>query len=254
VTAADPDTALITATIDDEEFGIYPSDIKALVAALRVLQANLLMLVAYDLNGGDYDWTLDWEDRDANGDGVLTVAEYAPADPFLWRQTAADNMPEAGDALRDACDDAIWAINNAPDEWFLDSASKLDDMTAQEALDYLNDLKTVLSGQVTVEVKYNSAGPGAPLQTANVPINLSTIWSNPVNDIKNLLPPLQLVEDPPGSGCYYAELDDDEDLPDRTFHGLFPDPDTVEDLFEGDYAYVTISYGHVEDLVIVDDV
>ncbi len=264
VTAADAEAALITATIDGEASGIYPPEIKALVAALRVMQANLLMFAAYDLDAGDYDWTLNWEDRDANNDGVLTVAEYAPADPFLWRKQEVSNMPDAGQALRDACDDGIWAVQNRGTNSLLAEALQDASMSPEEIIGYLNDLKTLISGQVDVEVNYETVvspwdagttGGVAPAAVATIPLNLAAIWDNPVNDIKHLLPTLHLccewgsIEPCPDWG---AEPQDRGDFPDLTMHGVFPDGAAIADLVEGEYNHVTVSYGSVQDLVVVE--
>jgi hypothetical protein len=251
--AADPSAPLIEATIDDEDLALYASDFRLLAAALRAIQASLLQLAAYQLNAGSYDWTVEWEDRDGNGDGILSVAEYAPADPFLWRHPCTD-MQDAGAALRQAVDDAIWAIENRADGSWLDDMFERSATGAQDALDQLNDLGTLLSGQVTVQVEYNNSGPGAPLTTASVLLNLATVWDDPVDDIKDLLPPLELVEVPAGSGSYQAELGSMDDLPDPTLNGLFPSPDPLETVLQSDYCYMTISYGHIQDMVIVDDV
>jgi len=224
---------------------VYPADFKLMMALLRVFKAAAHELVAYQLNAGDYDWNRDLVDFDANGDDTLTVAEYAPADPFLWRHTAP-NMQTAGATLTAAFNNAIWALNNGAGSALVEDILGLDDnASVNETVNKLTDLRDLLTGQVDVQLTYDNAGSAqlAPATTRTVTMNLGAIYTNPINDIKDLFPTLHVVCS--GNDCR-AETQSADDFPDPTFHGVFPQPAPIRTIINGDYSHIVVRYGSVE--------
>ncbi len=231
----------------EDEIAIYAADFKIMTSILRLFKAMGYEFVAYQLNAGDYDWGVDLVDRDANGNGILGVGEYAPADPFLWRHSAP-NMQIAGATYRTAINNMIWALDNGANSALL---NMLDAQTANDMATMLADLRTLISQRVNVQVTYENVAPAQmmPAATATIPVNFGAIFDNPVNDVKDLLPRLHVVCDGP-SDCW-AEVQSSDDFPDLTFNGVFPQPQQIVNIMDGDYNHVTISYGSLEDFELV---
>ncbi len=230
----------------DNAVNVYPADFKLVTAILRVLKSFAHELVAYQLNAGSHDWGASLASLDANNDDILTVAEYAPADPFLWRHSAP-NMQIAGVTLGTALNNAIWAVRNSNNSLVL---GEFFGLTRQADVDQsvaeLTDLRDLLTGPVDVQITYNNiqATAVAPAAVRTMRTNFGAIFSDPVYDIKNLLPTLHVV----GSA---AEVQGASDFPDLTFHGIILDPQPIRNIIAGDYNHVVISYGSLRDIELV---
>ncbi|MFW6438292.1 MAG: hypothetical protein ACOCZ7_04680, partial [Armatimonadota bacterium] len=72
----DSATSLLEYEADGERFAMYASEFNALAGGMELIRCGLLMVTAVNPDYGGYNWDLDLDERDANGDGVLTVAEY----------------------------------------------------------------------------------------------------------------------------------------------------------------------------------
>ncbi len=231
---AGADELLLSLELDGGTHNLYAADFHCLVAALQLMRCGALMVSSVDPNYGSYNWDLNLDQRDANSDGILTVAEYAPPAPF----GNIDGAPwtQAGACLRDAVTRLRQAIADRqvgdPNE-VVNQALDGDDPQALD--DSLAAASGLLAGQVNVTVQY---GTWPADGTAQIPFNLRELWDNPPTSFRNLLPPL--LENPPGSGEFAPDMDS---LPDRTFSGLLPDPDAIENLMAGDYDRMSICYG-----------
>ncbi len=247
-------TVLITYVANGDTYKLYPADFDLLIAGLDLVKAFMLQLVAYDLDVGSYDWELDLWERDANANNILTVAEYAPADPFLTL-VSAQYMNDAGAAIQDALQRLMDALNNRvssdPDEMINmllegESASDIQDMhdMAQKALN-------IFSGAEDMDVQYAhydwGTGLWSPVGSEVIQINLSRIWSNPIADVKDLFPTLHITT--PGVDHYTWGY---SDWPDPTMNGVFPDVQDFKDLWDADYEYLEIIYDGLE-IEINDD-
>ncbi len=214
---------------------LYAADINLIIAQVQYLRTFLLHLVAYGLDPGTYNWNEDLALKDTNGDDILTVAEYAPSDPFLALRSR-QAMVDAGVALRDAtARERNALLNQSTDP---DSLMNLMGMGggSPAAEDRLEDIHDILSGQVTFTATYLDGG--APGSTP-IAINMSALWNDPIPDVKDLLPPLTID---PSDGSIDA---DPGDLPDPTFHGLFPGGAFVT-LVAAGYDDLVLTYGEVE--------
>ena len=98
--AANPATLLLSLDVDGQSANFYAAEFNSLAAGLQLLRCGLLMAYAVNPDYGTYDWDVDLYLRDANENGVLTVAEYAPPAPFGAIIVAA--WQNAGACLRDA--------------------------------------------------------------------------------------------------------------------------------------------------------
>ncbi|MCD6360944.1 MAG: hypothetical protein J7M38_08755, partial [Armatimonadetes bacterium] len=234
---ADPSTdPVIIINAGEDAYGIYPADLKVVLSILHSWRAFLYELVAYQLNWGNYDWTVDIVTRDANGDGLLTPDEYAPADPFLWKHPAP-NMQLAGQAVRQSITCLIWAIQNRGDESLATAIVDSSPSSAADMIAWLRDLRALLTEAVTVTVTYTTKS------VADVPLNLGAIYNDPVEDIKDLFPTLHVVC---SLGDCWAEIGDASDFPDLTFHGVFPDPQAIQDIIAAEPDTVTLTYDNIE--------
>ncbi len=186
---------LISFTANGDTYSLYGADFDAIAASIQLVRVFLLQLVAYNLNPGDYDWDEELRLKDANGNGILTVAEYAPRDPFLTLRSR-QSMVNAGAALRGAVSRGQSALQNRtsdPDQ--LLNQLELGDTSEIEG--NLQDALTILSGQVQFSAEYGrynwDTGTWTEEPTTSpVPVNVASIWSNPISDVKNLLPPLTI--------------------------------------------------------------
>lgn len=192
--AASGSVALITFTADGDTYSLYAADFDAIAASIQLVRAFLLQLVAYNLNPGSYDWDEELRLKDANGNGILTVAEYAPRDPFLTLRSR-QSMVDAGGALRGAVSCGLSALQNRtsdPDQ--LLNQLGLGDTSEIEG--NLQDALAILDAQVQFGAEYGrydwGTGTWSDEGTANVPVNMRSIWDNPIPDVKNLFPPLTL--------------------------------------------------------------
>ncbi len=240
---AAPTTLLLSYTDGDgDTFTAYAADFHSIAAGLQLVRCGLFMVTAIDPDYGSYEWDLDLADRDANSDGILTVAEYAPPAPF--GDIDGTSWTQAGACLRDGVSRLIAAIDNR--QWS-DSNElvmrALEDQNVSEIRGYLSDGLEVLGGQVNVTVEYANwqDGQWVDQDTAQVPFNLRELWDNPPGSFRDLAP--QLTQDPPGFGNFKAEWDD---FPDKTLSGVFPDPDQIKDLMDADYDRYVFSYGSLE--------
>ncbi len=244
---APADTVLITYVYHGDTYHLYPADCNLVAAGLCMARAVLLQLVSYSLDAAAYDWELELFERDANSDGILTVAEYTPADPFLTLLSAAD-MQQAGAALAEALDRVVTAMENCvtsdPQELAM---ILLGPTLPADVRDMAQSAAEMLAGPVTVDAQHAhydfDAGTWYDVGTATFLMQLGRLWSNPAADLKALLPSLTMTYD--GAQWHYRFTYDD--LPDPTMNGLFPDAAFMyNDLWRADYEYLLISYGAFE--------
>lgn len=246
VTYIDPD--------DGEIYKLYPADFDLLIAGLDLVKAFMLQLVAYDLDTGNYDWELDLWERDTNGDDILTVAEYAPADPFLNLLSAQD-MNDAGDAIQDALQRLMDALDNRvsgdPDEVINRLIEDESASDIQDVRDMVQKALNIFSGAVNMDVQYAhynwDTGQWSGAGTETMQINLSRIWSNPLADVKDLLPTVHIIDKV--NEHYKINYGD---WPDPTMNGVFPDAQGMKDLWDADYEYLEVIYSDLE-IEINDD-
>lgn len=255
VLAQEPaDTALITYTDPDdgEVYKVYPTDINLIIASLQLVKTFMLQLVAYDLDAGSYNWEIDLYQRDADSNGILEVDEYAPADPFLVLNSGQE-MQQAGQALRGGVQRLIDSLDNRTADPRQITNLLLDESGANAAdlRSYCQDALGILSGAVTVEMKYAHLNwqtwQWINQGTTLVQLNLSRIWDNPIGDVKDLLPPLTIEPEDLGGGVIeYDYTFEFSDLPDDTMNGVFPDAQIMNNIVEADYQYLAATYGNLE--------
>ncbi len=217
------------------------AEVNALVGVLRVLKGALLTACAWQLNPAQWDWTRDMAQRDEDGNGRLTVAEYCPPDPFLWRHRST-TMRSGGAALRNGLDAMIAAIGGRRPDSLL--AMWINGGAGDERVRGLEDARALIGGTVDVTIGYGDNGPG---NTRTVPMNLGRIWDHPVNDVKDLLPVLRIVANP----AWQALPRTADDYPDPTLGGVFPQPQPVVSILAAGPRYIEVSYGELS-AVIVD--
>jgi len=235
-------TTLLLSYTDGETVTAYAADFHCIAAGLQFMRCGLLMVSAINPDYGSYNWDLELADRDANSDGILTVAEYAPPAPFGDIDGAS--WTQAGACLRDGVSRLQQAIQQRqvadPNELVMRALEGAD---PAEWNTYLTDAGGVLGGQVNVTVEYANwqDDQWVDQDTAQVPFNLRELWDNPPGSFRDLAP--QLTEDPQDSGAFTVEWDD---IPDKTLSGVFPDPNQIKDLMDADYDRYVFSYGSFE--------
>jgi len=190
---------LIWVKIDGTPFTLYSADYRALSATFGLVRCALLMATAIDPDYNGYDWSLDLVQRDANRDGRLTVAEYAPLPPF--GNLTETKWTRAGAALRGAVNNMATALAEVtPNETELLQRllSQAHDPTQFET--NVSDAAAMLNGRVQVTVFYEklaSSAAGGPATdedqaVTRVPFNLRELWDTPPASLLDLLPPLYL--------------------------------------------------------------
>jgi hypothetical protein len=158
------------------------------------------MAVAVNPYFGSYNWNLEMVERDANEDGILTVAEYAPPSPF--GDISAYHWTRAGTDLRAAVTDAQTAFADRqtanPNELIMRlinnqgwSDPDIDD-TLQDAADVLNG--TINATVELYRLNY-STWQYELKRTVIVPLRLRDLWDTPPASFRSLLPPLYLMAD-----------------------------------------------------------
>ncbi len=216
----------------------YRAEVRALIGMMRVLKGGLLTACAWQLNPGEWDWTQDLPARDADGNGVLTVDEYCPPDPFLWRHQSA-TMRAGGNAIRSGLDEVIAALGERRPDSFLQRWA-----AGGGSIQMLRDARAVMAGTVDVTIGYGNTGPA---RTRTVPMNLARAWDRPVDDAKELLPWLRPVDNP----AWQALPRTIDDFPDPTLGGVFPQPQPVISILAAGPRYVEITHGELT-VVLVD--
>lgn len=195
---------------------LYRADVWSAATALRVVYAAGLVLNSYNWDFGTYDWEGDVMDKDANQDGVLGVAEYAPADPFFTLAAdGAANMATALQMLQEAVQAARAILADFPSDTQSPVGDALRDENAGDLQDARSDLQSalqVLQGQVNIQIEYADYDWGTNEFSGHniiqVPFNLPSFFSSPVPDLKDLLPPMYIV--PEGSGQYAVHVSPDD--------------------------------------------
>lgn len=221
----------------------YRAEFRALSGLLRVAQSALLQFCAYQLNPGDWDWSVPAGGRDGDGDGLLAVEEYLPGDPFGWRHPS-DNMQRAGGHMRGALEMMIAALGEAPDDSLL--IRVLDPDGSGTALAKLRDLHEMAVGEVQVQIVHEGGSGGAGSFTTRM--NLRRLWDVPVDDLKSLCPTLQ-----PVSGGYWSALPGaPSDFPRPQIGGLFPEPQPVLEMLATGPTYIAITHDSIERLTVID--
>jgi hypothetical protein len=196
--AAAPTTQLVAIDDDGELFCAYAAEYDCIAAGMQLIRSAVLMVYAINPDYGDYEWDRDMVERDANQDGILTVAEFAPALPFA--DVSATSWTLAGTCLRDAVARLSKALDNrqAGDANALVSrALEGEDVGTIDA--YLTDATAVFGGQVTFtyeweDYPYGTATSSArPAQVGSqgisqIPVNLRKLWDNPPANFRNWMP------------------------------------------------------------------
>jgi hypothetical protein len=190
-------TVLLDYTSGSDNYHAYRQDMRAIATGLRVVYAMGLLANAYNWDWGTYQWDLDWAQRDANHDGLLMRAEWAPPSPFMTLLTGgAANLSTALAMLQTAVTDARAVLGAIPS----DTASPLNKATEgqlpedlQHYRDELQSASTMLAGQVTASVEYaffnESTQQFYGHTTMTFSFNLGRFLSSPISDLKGLLPP-----------------------------------------------------------------
>lgn len=182
---------LVELTDEAETVTLYPADVLMVTAGLRTVRALLLMASAFNPDYGSWDWDLDLHERDANGDGVLTVAEYAPPAPFAT--VDATNWTAAGEWLRGAVADirAGLAIRSGDANSLI--GRYLEDPA--EFANYADDAADILGGEVNMTFNYTAAASAGVRTEAidTIPVNLREIFDTPPANVQSMLPPLYLM-------------------------------------------------------------
>ncbi len=242
--APGPDVPLVEVAAHDRTIRAYEGDVRVIAAMLRLVEAGILQACAWQLEPGEWDWTLPLADRDADGDGLLTVEEYMPADPFLWRADC-NNMQRAGALMRSSLFTIMYFVENRQPDSFI--AQEIgDDERADYVVTLLGDIRTIISEPVVLTFRWSR--PGSGVRQVSAEADLSRIWNAPVDDAKSLLPTLE----PGGNDAWEALPRTAADFPDPTFGGIFPQPDPVIAMLTGGADYVTISYGSIDEFVLLD--
>ena len=182
---------LVELTDDAETMTMYPADVLMVTAGLRTVRALLLMASAFDPDYGSWDWDLDLHERDANGDGILTVAEYAPPAPFAT--VDATNWTAAGEWLRDAVADIRAGLAIRTGE-----ANSLIERYLEDPAGFAanaDDAAEILGGQVNMTFNYTEAASAGVRTEAieTIPVNLREIFDTPPANVQSMLPPLYLM-------------------------------------------------------------
>lgn len=219
----------------------YRAEAMALVGLLRVLKGALLTACAWQFNPGQWDWTVPLAERDADDSGLLTVGEYLPPDPFLWRHDSP-TMRSGGAAIRNGIETLVAAVEarrpgSLLELWVAGGAGS-------ERLQRLRDLQALLGEEVQAQVLYGATGPE---QQRTVTVNLRRAWDDPVDDLKELFPTLR-----PVSGSVWQALPRNaDDFPDPSFGGVFPGAPTMANIIATGPSYLALRYGEAE-VVLVD--
>ncbi len=190
-----PEDLLLSGTTDGETYNAYAADYQAIAGALQLVRCAALMAQAVNPNYGSYKWDLDMIDRDADQDGMLTVAEYAPPAPFGDIDQAA--WQQAGACLRDGIARLRQAIADRqpgdPDELVMRA---LEGEDVAEIDGYLGDAAQLLAGQQNVTIDYANWDEETQAWvvegSAQVPVDLGKLWDNPPASFRSLLPPLYI--------------------------------------------------------------
>ncbi len=194
---ADPTTLLLSLQIDGDTVNLYAADFNCLAAALQLVRCGLLMAYAVDPDYGSYNWDTDMYLRDANQNGILTVAEYAPPAPF--GAISVTEWREAGACLRNAVDRLTQAVNDRQTADANELVMKaLEDVNVAELQDYLTDATAILGGQVTVTYEWEDLG-GAQVDSSatgseQIPVNFRRLWDGmTTTGFRAWLPPLYIM-------------------------------------------------------------
>ncbi|MBM3956464.1 MAG: hypothetical protein FJ313_00245 [Gemmatimonadetes bacterium] len=188
-------TRLLYLRIGGTGYALYPADFRALAASLSGLRCLLLEAIAINPDYGNFQWDVSLEGRDANQDGKLTVAEYAPRRPF--GNLNATDWTLAGTCLRGGVGHLIEALDSRSHDPKALLSRALADADPGSVRTGLADLRRALAGQVNVKVTYvpvygDGDGAGCTPVELTVPMNLREIWDNPPASCLDLLPPLYL--------------------------------------------------------------
>lgn len=192
------DQPLGAVPIDGEASRIYPADFQCLAAALQFVRSGLLMVSAVNPDYGSFDWSATLYQQDANQDGILTVAEYAPGSPFANLDKVA--WQQAGEAIRNGVYRLRVAVNKRrtgdPTEPLMRA---LEGENVAEIQGYLADAAAVLDGAVPVTVEWANAdwGSGQWVDQGSdlIRFNLRELWDNSPNSFRFLVPRMYLFID-----------------------------------------------------------
>jgi hypothetical protein len=222
---------------------VYRAELRMLEGMLRVGQGVLLQFCAYQFNPGDWDWTVPLAERDEDGDGVLTVDEYLPPDPFLWRHQS-NTMEQGGTHLSEGLREMKFAVGKAPADSLLVHALRPDG--PQPLVAKLRDLWELTENEMAVQIVHEGGLEGAARFTTTM--DLRVLWEDPIDDLKVLFPTLT-----PVSGSHWEALPRErDDFPKPSFFGVFPQPARVLNMLTTGPTYIAINSGEVERLTVLD--
>lgn len=213
-------SGVITTFIDEGvEYAVCSEEASAYRALLRLTLAGAATAVAYSWDAGTFDWDRTPAEMDANGDGLLTPAEYLPGPPFLTLTDSAA-LAEAWSALSGAVSDAGAAaagmLETVDPRQLLARAGEEEPIPWAEVAQSLTALQLALLGPVMLPIPYVDPATGSMKQVATL-VDLRAFWANPPADLRGLLPTLRYRE--VSAGTFDVTVDS---LPDKTLGGLLP--------------------------------
>jgi hypothetical protein len=212
--SAVPD-ATVLVTYNDEDgnaWHLYRHDLRALAAGLKVVYSVGLIVNAYSWDWGSYSFDRQPYDMDTNHDGVLTVAEYAPASPFLTLlPDGAANLSTARTMVISAGETAYDLMGSKPTDLHSPLGKALEDADATNLDNARKDILNatdLFKNQVNVTAEYawydSAHDTFINHKTISVPVNLARLFTNPVSDLKRLFPAAYIVPDT--EWCYPYEI------------------------------------------------
>ncbi len=224
-------------------YNIYDAEMYALEAVIDGLLAQLRVLVAYNLDPGDYDFDLEDYERDADSNGILTPAEWMPASPFGELVDASEMAAAKSDTIAglNAARQAISIVlNETRANGFLEAFTDEDrpGTTPEEARADLEELDQDLAEvQAAIDapsvVTMSLTNDEGEQQEYSITCHFGAFYDTPPADLKALMPNLGLESSWGEAEGYTIGAS----WPDRTLGGIFPNGDTeFPENFWGDPA------------------
>lgn len=200
--------------MDGEAWNLYRHDLRALSAGLKVVYSVGLIVNAYNWDWGSYDMGRQPWEMDTNGDGVLTVNEYAPASPFLTLMPdGAANLSSARTLIVSAGETAYELMGAKPTDVHSPLGKAMEDADATNLDNARRDILSAMDlFQKTVNVEAEYAWYDAEHDTftghkiISVPVSLVSLFTSPVADLKTLFPPAYITPDSGRADPYEVQI------------------------------------------------